>query len=193
MSTYPLHEDAGLYLDSGIIPYIMLSYDRMHNAVPENVRILLDIGKFDNAVRHTPHYTVGDAARDYPAHAEKLKRFRPTSSLYMLLPDDYINGDFLFDVFRDLGIEGVTVSEFDGTVETVDKYKVPNYVDVTLSDDYLYYLAPRKDESYFARAYRSVNELIAEYRNRFADAGVELPDNLDLRRLVCTIDGTYFY
>lgn len=191
--TYPLHEDAGLYFDSTLIPYVMLACDKQNNTIPKEVQLLLDINKFNAAVNCDPNYTAGDAIREYPEQKERLKIFEPTTLMHALLPTEYIDGALLCDAIDELNFDdAITASEFEGTVQTFDMYNVPNYVDTHLDNDYLFYLQPRHESSYFKRAYTDVNELVAEFSERLNDVGIKLPANFDLRRLVCTIDGTYY-
>lgn len=191
--TYPLHEDAGLYFDSTLIPYVMLACDKQSNTIPEEVQLLLDIDKFNAAVNCNPNYTVGDAIREYPEQKERLKIFEPTTLIHALLPTEYVDGALLYDVFDILNFDNaVTASEFTGSVQTFDMYKVPNYLDINLENNYLFYLQPCNASSYFWRAYKNVDKLIAEFAERLKDAGIELPAGFDLRRLICTIDGTYY-
>ena len=190
---YPLHEPAGLFFDDSLIPYVMLAYDRQNDTVPDTVRFLLDIGKFDDAARDSSGYTVADAIRDYPEQAELLGDYLPNTSMHDLLPTEYVNGELLCDAIDELNFDdAITASEFEGTVQTFDMYNVPNYVDTHFDDDYLFYLQPRHESSYFKRAYTDVDELVAEFSERLNDVGIELPADFDLRRLVCTIDGTYY-
>ncbi len=194
MNTYPICEPAALYIDKSLAPYIILASDRYNNTVPEEVQLLLDIGKFNEIAqsRGETDYTIRQAIQDHPDEP-RLKQYQPEdASIAVLMPDDYFNTGVLMDAIGDIDADWITASEFTGDINTYEAHTVADCILQYLVDEPIVYLIPSEEATYFRHApYKNLDELLAEYRYRLIDAGVDLPDGFNLRRLVCNIEGTY--
>ena len=56
-------------------------------------------------------------------------------------------------------------------------------------DDVIYFVPTRRISMLFRAAYRDMNELVAEFKERL---GEYLPDDFDYRSKLCHISGTYY-
>ena len=82
-------------------------------------------------------------------------------------------------------------SEFTGDAVLVADEGDDDWNDYESYDsDTIYYLPVQKMPSFFARAYKNMDELIKEFKN--SDIGKKLPDDFDFRANFRHIVGTYY-
>ena len=97
--------------------------------------------------------------------------------------------DFLFDLYERGYVE--YMSEFTGEATAIQDtgepmWGVPHQV---YRYDACWYAPARKQSRMFGAAYETMDEVIAEFRDRI---GEYLPDDFDYRKNLCLVCGTYF-
>ena len=79
-------------------------------------------------------------------------------------------------------------SEFTGDIVSHD-FGVEDPIDVSASGCFMAYIPCSKQPDLFHAAYESFDELVDEFRKALVDF---LPEDFDLRKYVCRIDGTCY-
>lgn len=91
---------------------------------------------------------------------------------------------------------------FGGSAETnsevMETYKLQEhafsreYHQSGFYDDHIMYWPLPKEPKLFSQAYSSPDDIVSEFMNAFKAYLKYLPENYDIARLICTIDGTTF-
>ena len=93
------------------------------------------------------------------------------------------------DVLLDAGIVGC-IGDFTGEATVIDDNGNDMYDDhETYDADTIYYVATKNYPTLFNAAYRSMDELVSEFKNKL---NKYFPDDFDYRKYICHIVGTYF-
>ncbi len=83
-------------------------------------------------------------------------------------------------------------SEFEGETESINGQETCNY---TFDDDFLCYIAARKEPSLFSAAYGKFEDIKHEFEDILDAAGLMKTVNdfhIDIGDYICSLNGTYF-
>lgn len=94
------------------------------------------------------------------------------------------------DLLQNADIGCVTLSEFEGSAETIESDDLPEEEKVSIdsSDDTVSYILTGNSCSLFHQAYKNVKEIEQEFRRRLKDF---LPDDFPIRKYIVELTGTY--
>lgn len=102
----------------------------------------------------------------------------------------YGNVSDTIDMLNDIDMDGVTwCSEFTGEATILGGDNAEKTI--SMEDDFLGYIRADKSPSLFTAAYRSMDELINEFREKFDNMGIDI-GVFPIEDCVCSISGTYF-
>lgn len=103
---------------------------------------------------------------------------------------EYDEDEYSFnEVLWDAGIV-VCIGDFTGEATVIDDNGNDMYDDYeTYNADTIYYVATQNYPTLFNAAYRSMDELVSEFKNKL---NKYFPDDFDYRKYICHIVGTYF-
>lgn len=120
------------------------------------------------------------------------------------LPLGFYDDEPLHDIFEEDSNTNKTqfVTAFDGSAETnsevMETYKSQEhafsreYHQSGFYDDHIMYWPLPKEPKLFSQAYSSPDDIVSEFMDAFKAYLKYLPENYDIARLICTIDGTTF-
>lgn len=162
MLDYPL-TDTGFLITSETAAWINLAYDRRTETVPPEIQELLDQGIF------------AAAARDGCDVLSEL---------------DYDTVGSAQECLEGMCINTVYCSEFTGQAKPLELPEGNPFQEETeYEGESLCYIPVKRAPELFKAAYNSSQEMIDEFMSELA--GV-FPENLDIRKFLVTISGTYF-
>lgn len=104
--------------------------------------------------------------------------------------EDYDDDEFSFN--EDLYVEGIVeyIGDFTGETISINDNGESNWgVSESYSSDILWYVATKNISTLFKAAYKDINEMVDEFRERL---GEYFPDDFNYREYIRHISGTYF-
>ena len=167
MSThiYPITEPVCLYIDDKLTTLILIKQAEKDQTLQPEIKDLIT------------KYGITKVVNEYLIPKELIDEYQDTMFAMEILTDELANV--------------VWASNFEGTITTkwpetcIDN----NTIDITIEDEFLLYIVPKKEIDYFSQAYKDHKELYDEFYDTLSEY---LPENFSLWEYIVSVDGTYY-
>lgn len=164
MRDYPVTVPVAFLVDAEVSAYLMVKRDKENDYVPDDVQKILDAGNFVEDVKNKNK--VLEAAL-------------------------YFNVEDAEEILSEFEVEHVFYSNFDGEVNNLDRQLNETGVSKNCSEDYIVFIEPRYLPSLFHAPYKSIDEVLSEFKEALRPLG-DFPPDFDWASKLVSISGTNF-